>query len=175
MRPHPYRAALAAIALGLAVACSQPAAELEAKAGLAQAQATLDLAMQADRDFAGAVRQDGAKAAFLAWFEPEGSQFIGPGGVRSGAAAIAEPFGQSPPGFTMDWAPDGGIGAAGGDVAVTTGRYAMTTGGVQIEAGRYVTTWRKPAQGNWHVVLHTRVADPAAPLTSEPDPEGRPG
>jgi ketosteroid isomerase-like protein len=176
----PYRAALAAMVVVLAVACSGPSVGVDVKVGVKDAQATLDSAMQADRDFAAAVKKDGPKAAFLAWFEPEGSQFIDRGSMLEGAAAIAAPFEQSPPGFTLDWAPDGGHASAGDDFAVTTGRYAVKMDAQQIDAGRYVTTWRKNAEGAWKVVLDATIADPlavdpASAAPPAPDPDGRPG
>lgn len=174
-RKAPYRAAFAALIVVLAVACSGPSVGVDLKVNVKNEQVTLDSAMQADRDFAAAVKKDGPKAAFLAWFEAEGSRFIDRGSMLEGAAAIAEPFAQSPPGFTLEWAPDGGHASAGGDFAVTTGRYAVKVGAQQIDAGRYVTTWRKNAQGAWKVVLDATIADPSAPTTTTPDPEGRPG
>ena len=48
-------------------------------------------------------------------------------------------------------------------------------GDQQIDAGRYVTSWKKNAEGAWKVVLEATVSDPAAPPTTTPDPQGRPG
>ncbi len=175
MKRNPYRAALAALVVVLAVACSGPSVGVDVKVNVKNAQATLEAAMQADREFAAAVKKDGPKAAFLAWFEAEGSQFIDRGSMLVGATAIAAPFGQSPPGFTLEWAPDGGHASAAGEFAVTTGRYAVKLDAQQIDAGRYVTTWRKNAEGAWKVVLDATIADPSAPPTTTPDPEGRPG
>jgi ketosteroid isomerase-like protein len=171
----PYRAAFAAMIVVLAVACSGPSVGVDVKVDVKSAQATLDSAMQADRDFAAAVKKDGPKAAFLTWFEAEGSQFIDRGSMLQGAAAIAAPFEQSPPGFMLEWAPDGGHASGGGDFAVTTGRYTVKMDDQQIDAGRYVTTWRKNADGAWKVVLDATIADPSAPPTTTPDPNGRPG
>jgi len=174
---HPYRAAFAAIVTVLLVACSGPVAEMGAVAPAAEsAQATLDSALQADRDFAAAVAKDGPKAGFLAWFHATDSQFIQPGAYLKGAEAITAPFDQSPPGFTIGWTPDSGVASASGDFASTTGRYAVKMGDQTLEQGRYMTSWRKDEAGAWKVVMDATIPDPAnsgAPPT--PDPQGRPG
>lgn len=172
----PYRAAFAAIILGLLVACSGPSAGVDVKVEVKSPQATLDAALQADRDFAAAVAKDGAKAAFLAWFHPTDSQFVQPGVYLKGAEAIAAPFEQSPPGFAIGWTPDSGVASASGDFATTTGRYTVKMGDQTLEQGRYMTSWRKDEAGAWKVVMDATIADPPA-IASDipPDPDGRPG
>ncbi len=175
IKRHPYRAAFIAMLVALVVACSGSTdVGVTVDVGTTP-EKTLESAMQADREFAAAVKTDGLRKAFLAWFEPEGSQFIDRGSMLTGAAAIAAPFEQSPPGFMLEWAPDGGHASKAGDFAVTTGRYAVKMGDQQIDAGRYVTTWKKNAEGAWKVVLDATIADPLAPPTTTPDPDGRPG
>lgn len=178
----PYRAAFAAIALSLLVACSQggaPAAE-NAADPKAAAQVTLDSAMQADRDFAAMSKKEGPKAAFLQYMDAADGAFIQPGVVVTGAEKVAAGFEGSPADFNIDWAPDGGHGSASGDLAVTTGRYTINAGGQAIEQGRYVTVWRKDAAGALKAVMDLGVPDPATPPSTVPTPdkpdlEGRPG
>lgn len=179
----PYRAAFGAMALALLMACSgQNGPNVGVEVSVKSAATTLESAMQADRDFAAAVAKDGPKAAFLAWFEPTESQFIDAGSVLKGAAAIVAPFEQSPPDFKLEWSPDGGSGSASGDFAATTGRYTVKMGTQMLAQGRYMTAWRKNAEGAWKVVMDATVADPAAPPTApagptpdKPDFQGRPG
>lgn len=180
MKRNSYRAAFAAMLVALAVACSpsdKPAADVNVKVDIAgSAQATLEAALQADRDFAAAVAKDGPKAAFLAWFHPTDSQFVQPGAYLKGAAAIAAPFEQSPPDFAIGWTPDSGVASASGDFATTTGRYAVKMGDQTVEQGRYMTSWRKDEAGAWKVVMDATIADPAAPPpAAAPDTNGRPG
>lgn len=172
----PYRAALAAMIVVLAVACSGPSVGVDVKVEAKDPQATLDAALQADREFAAAVAKDGPKAAFLAWFHPTDSQFMQPGVYLKGAEAIAAPFEQSPPDFTIGWVPDSGVASASGDFATTTGRYAVKMGDQTLEQGRYMTSWRKDEAGAWKVVMDATIADPPG-ITSNipPDPDGRPG
>ena len=175
IKRHPYRAAFVAMLVALAVACSAGGAgpTVDLKGG---AEAALKSAMEADTAFAAAVKKDGLKTAFLAWFEPEGSQFIDRGSMLTGAAAIAAPSEQAPPGFALEWAPDGGHASSAGDFATTTGRYTVKMGDQQIDAGRYVTSWKKNAEGAWKVVLDATIADPPkSDVPPTPDPNGRPG
>ena len=163
--------------VALAVACSGAGGvdmSVSAKPG---AEATLQSAMEADKAFVADIKKNGLQAAFLAWFEPEGSQFIDRGSMLTGAANIAAPFAQSPPGFAIDWTPDGGHASDAGDFATTTGRYTVKMGDQQIDAGRYVTSWKKNAEGAWKVVLDATIADPpaATDVPPTPDPNGRPG
>jgi ketosteroid isomerase-like protein len=182
MKRNPYRAAFAAMTLSLVVACSPgeaPKAE-SATDTAAAVQASLESAMQADRDFAAMSKKDGPKAAFLQYMDPKDGAFFQPGVVVNGAEAIAAGFDGSPPGFGIDWAPDGGHGSASGDLAVTTGRYTIHVSGQPIEQGRYVTVWRKDAAGAFKGVMDLGVPDPAAqapatPTPERPDLEGRPG
>ena len=134
----PYRAALAAMIVVLAVACSGPSVGVDVKVEAKDPQATLDAALQADREFAAAVAKDGPKAAFLAWFHPTDSQFIDAGSYLKGAEAIAAPFEQSPPGFTIGWVPDSGVASPSGDFATTTGRFAVKMGDQTLQVGQIV-------------------------------------
>ena len=177
IKRHPYRAAFAAMLVTLVVACSGASGVDMSVAAKPGAEATLQSAMEADKAFVADIKKNGLQAAFLAWFEPEGSQFIDRGSMLTGAANIAAPFAQTPPGFMIDWTPDGGHASDAGDFATTTGRYTVKMGDQQIEAGRYVTSWKKNAEGAWKVVLDATIADPlpAGAVPPAPDPDGRPG
>src|SRR5690349_25041997 len=123
----PYRAAFAAMSLTLLVACSgQSGPKVAADPAAAQA-ASLEAAMQVDRDFAAAAKKDGIKAAFLKYMDKDGS-FIQPGAMINGGEKVAAGFDGSPPDFMVEWTPDGGHGSARGDLAVTTGLYAIAAG-----------------------------------------------
>jgi ketosteroid isomerase-like protein len=161
--------------VALAVACSGSSdVGLNVDIG-GSPEKTLEAAMQADRDFAAMAKAEGAQAAFRKYMHETDSKFLQPGVVVQGAENIAAGFAQSPPDFTADWAPDGGHGSASGDLAVTTGLYALSAGGQTIEKGRYVTVWSKDANGDLKATMDMSVPDPTAPPTTTPDPEGRPG
>jgi ketosteroid isomerase-like protein len=178
MKRSAYKYAFSAVLLSLAVACSgaeTTSAEVGAVEAVAGAEATLEAALQADRQFAAMAKAEGLKPAFLKYMHETDSKFLQPGAVVTGAAAIAAGFEQSPPGFMVDWTPDGGHGSASGDLAVTTGLYTISMGDQTIEKGRYVTVWGKNAAGELKATMDMSVPDPAAPPTTTPDPEGRPG
>jgi len=178
MTRGPYRYAFGAILLSLAVACSgadTSVATTSAVEAVAGAEATLEAALQADRQFAAMAKAEGLKPAFLKYMHETDSKLLQPGAVVTGAAAIAGGFDQSPPGFMVDWAPDGGHGSSSGDLAVTTGLYTISMGDQTIEKGRYVTVWGKDAAGQLKATMDMSVPDPVAPPTTTPDPEGRPG
>ena len=174
----PYRAAFAAISLALLVACSGESGPKAPADPVAAQTASLNAAMQVDREFAAAAKKDGIKAAFLKYMDKDGS-FIQPGVMVTGADKVAAGFDGSPPDFMVEWVPDGGHGSASGDMAVTTGPYTITTGGQAIEKGRYVTVWRKDAAGELKAVMDLGLADPPAPAgpatPDKPDFQGRPG
>ncbi len=178
MKRSTYKYAFGAILLSLVVACSGEVtvgAETSGVEAVAGAEATLEQALKADRDFAAMAKAEGLKPAFLKYMHSTDSKFLSPGAVVQGAEAIAAGFTGSPPDFMVSWTPDGGQGSASGDLAVTTGLYTITVGDQTIEKGRYVTVWGKDAAGELKATMDLSVPDPAAPPTTTPDPEGRPG
>ena len=66
------------------------------------------------------------------------------------------------PGFALSWTPTKADVAASGDMGNTAGTYEMTMGGV-TEKGRYVTSWKKQADGTWKVTDDIFNADAAPP------------
>lgn len=178
MKRSAYKYAFGAVLLSLAVACSgadTTGATTSAVEAVAGAEATLEAALQADRQFAAMSKAEGPKAAFLKYMHPTDSKFLQPGVVVQGAENIAGGFPTEPGAFSAEWTPDGGHGSASGDLAVTTGLYALSSGGQVIEKGRYVTVWTKDAAGELKATMDLSVPDPAAPPSTTPDPEGRPG
>lgn len=178
MKRSAYRYAFGAMIVALAVACS-PAPAVDNKAGVttvATPESSLAAAMEADRAFAAMAAAEGPKAAFLKYLDPADGKRIEPGTVITGAAEVAKLFDQTPPGFALEWTPDGGHGSTSGDLAVTTGRFTVKAGDQTLDQGRYVTVWRKDAAGELKAVMDLGVPDPAAPSGGgAPDPEGRPG
>jgi ketosteroid isomerase-like protein len=175
LKRHPYRAAFVAMLVALTVACSASTdVGLTVDVG-SSPEKTLEAAMQADRDFAAMAKAEGLKAAFLKYMHPTDSKFLSPGAVVQGAEAIAAGFAQSPPDFAIAWEPDGGHGAASGDLAVTTGLYTISMGAAPIEKGRYVTVWNRDAAGDLKATMDMSVPDPVVQPSTTPDPEGRPG
>jgi hypothetical protein len=182
MTREPYRVTFAAIAMCLMVACSpRPGIGVSATAEVKGPAATLASAMQADRDFSAFANKEGVGMgeAFGTFMDPRDSYLIAPGTMTKGAEAIRAEFATWPADLTMSWEPDGGEGAASGELAVTTGRYKRTRNGAVVAEGRYVTVWKKGAEGVWKGVMDIGSPDPASaavpPSLVEPDPNGRPG
>jgi len=107
-------------------------------------QALLD----ADRAFAEEARAHGLQAAFTG-FAATDALVLKAGGVERGRAAVEATFAGTE-NVDLRWEPLGGELAEGGDVGFTWGTWTRrlkgdATGAVQT--GRYLTTWRRTAQG----------------------------
>jgi ketosteroid isomerase-like protein len=137
--------ALAACATGCA-----PAAHVD------QERAAL---MAADRAWSETTKDPEKMASYIA----DGGSVYAPGmPVVTGGDAIRKMFTQmmAAPGFSLSWtATKAEVGAAG-DIGYTTGTYQSTVGGVS-EKGKYVTTWKKQADGTWKVTEDILNADEA--------------
>ena len=121
---------------GLAAGC--------AGAGMAENSEAL---MARDREWATTVK-DGDK--FLSFFAADGSLY--PFGMPkiSGTNALKEAWTQmsSAPGFALEFTPTKAM--VSGDLGYTTGTYKASMAGT-TESGKYVTIWRKQADGSWKV------------------------
>lgn len=121
--------------------------------------------MQADRDFAADVVRDGI-GAWVKWFATDGQQ-IGPGRQVVGHDAIRDYMSDtfSDPTAKLVWWPVSARISESGDLGYTIGRYearkSNPDGTVSVRAtGRYITIWRKQADGSWKVELDTGHPDP---------------
>ena len=141
------RATWVAMAMVLA-ACAQEESPLPADP---------NVLMEADRAFAAAVAEDGT-AAWVSWFAPDGAQIQPGSGEIMGHDAIRTLMaGLDDPNFSLSWQPLRADIAASGDLGWTTGSYVSEGIGPNGEPrrgqGRYVTIWRKQADGSWKVVM----------------------
>lgn len=174
--------ALASVALSLGVvsACDTEVRVThdydESKVGQAQviaSQEVLDEVFKADQAFSDYAQIGGVAAAFAEYMDVTDGVMISPGEVTKGADAIGAAFSDWPADLEMKWSPDMGHASAFGDLAVTSGRYVRTRNGETVGEGRYVTAWRKNAEGEWKAVMD--IGNPDPPPAPPPDPEGRPG
>ena len=86
-----------------------------------------------------------------------------------GTDAIRKTFSEmtAAPGFALSWTPTRADVAASGDLGTTVGTYEMSMAG-SSEKGKYVTVWRKQADGSWKVVDDIFNADaPTQPSAGE--------
>lgn len=118
-------------------------------------------ALAADRAFAAMAAKDGPAAAFAAWYAADGA-FIDQGQITRGVRAVASGFGD----FRISWEPDEVHASVAGDLAVTTGRYSIMSSGNLVEAGRYLTVWRRTDRNGWKVMIGSKDPDPATRETS---------
>jgi len=130
--------------------------------------APIDAVLDADRAFAAAAKQNGARAAFVEFAAPDAIMFRQGVGPVKGIAAIGQAF-ASPETATAAWEPEGGEIAASGDLAYTWGYFAWTAVagpnvGKPPATGNYVSIWRKQPDGRWKWVIDLGVnAPPKAP------------
>src|SRR2546430_16203848 len=102
---------------------------------------------------------------FVSYYAPDGTVYQPAMAKVTGAQAIKAQAGQMMAlrGFSLGWTPAKADVGKGGDVGYTTGTYAMTmknaAGNPATEAGKYVTVWKKQADGSWKVVEDIFNAD----------------
>ncbi|HEX6860841.1 MAG TPA: nuclear transport factor 2 family protein [Caulobacteraceae bacterium] len=104
---------------------------------------------QADVAFAQRAQVVPIAQAFAEFMDAkEGMMFSGP---VIGREAIFEAMGGAAPSpVVLEWVPTQWWGSKGGDMGVTTGDWRRTyKDGRPVRTGRYVTVWRKNANGEW--------------------------
>lgn len=123
---------------GLAAGC-QPAPSEQDRAAL----------MAVDREWSASIKD---LDKFMSFYAPDASVYppgmplvTGTGPIREAMAKMT-----SAPGFALEFTPSKAEIAASGDVAYTTGSYQANFGGT-AETGKYVTVWKKAADGQWKV------------------------
>ena len=119
--------------------------------------------MKADREFAAAAKQHGVAIAFREFAAPEALSLpMGETPIR-GREAIFEAMSAFPPGELL-WQPVGADLARSGDLGYTWGTYEFRThdaeGKPATRHGKYLTVWKKQADGAWKIVVDTGNASP---------------
>jgi ketosteroid isomerase-like protein len=125
--------------------------------------ATRNALMDADRAFnraTAARRTDG----WMEFFAEDG-QMMRSSGITGRAAireAMAKAFADTA--FSLTWEPLQADAGAAGDLGYTNGRYEArfrdAKGNPVVRTGRYLTVWKKQADGSWKVVRDIGVQDP---------------
>lgn len=123
-------------------------------AGASVAQPS-DALMARDREWSTTVK-DSDK--FLSFFAADASiyAFGMPKVTGTNALRDAWKMMSSAPGFALEFTPDKAI--VTGDLGYTTGTYKSSMAGVN-ETGKYLTVWRKQADGSWKVAEDSFNAD----------------
>ena len=111
-----------------------------------------DQLMAVDNAFAAYSREHGAAEAFRAFMDPKDSREFGGGDPVRGAEAIYQAQGgDKPAAAKLTWTASEAFASKAGDMGVTWGRWIDTPNDPSKKpiTGRYVTVWRKDAEGHW--------------------------
>jgi ketosteroid isomerase-like protein len=91
---------------------------------------------------------------------PDQPAYVGKAAIRDMVAAT-----MTIPGFHVTWTPDTALVSAAGDLAYTFGSNEFTmadsTGQLVTTRGRYLTIWRKDADGRWRCAMDYGTTAPA--------------
>jgi ketosteroid isomerase-like protein len=105
-------------------------------------------------------------AAFADWFAEDGVALGNGAAPLVGRVAIAKSANWSPKAYQLVWTPTDAAMGPSGDVGYTWGHFEGhskdANGNPVVTSGRYITIWRKQADGNWKVVLDAGANEPAA-------------
>ncbi|WP_395075377.1 YybH family protein [Hyphococcus sp.] len=119
--------------------------------------------LAADTAFAKMAQDESVPAAFAAyaaedvWMFPEGQD------AYQGRDKLVARFAGWPEGATLEWFPQNGMAASGGDFGFTWGRYTFTAksdSGDNVGHGKYVSIWRKE-NGAWKFVADIGNSGPS--------------
>ncbi|MGA7106804.1 MAG: nuclear transport factor 2 family protein [Terracidiphilus sp.] len=104
-------------------------------------------------------------AAFADWFAEDGVALGNGTAPVVGKVAIAKSAAWSPREYQLTWTPTDGTMGPSGDMGYTWGHFEGhskdANGNPVTTSGRYITIWRKQADGSWKVVLDAGANEPA--------------
>jgi ketosteroid isomerase-like protein len=127
-------------------------------------------AWAADVAFAARAAEVGTAKAFREYMSDPDSAMFGGGAepARGPDEIYAAHGGDAPAKGKLEWAPVEAWGSAGGDMAVTTGKWTSTSfdAARPPRTGRYVSVWRKNAKGEWKAIVD--IGNPDPPPTPKP-------
>jgi ketosteroid isomerase-like protein len=114
--------------------------------------------------FAKDVAEKGGEG-FAAWFADDGVTLGNGAAPVVGKAAIEKSTSWSPRDYQLTWTPTDAVMGPSGDIGYTwghfKGRSKDANGNPVTTTGRYITIWRKQADGGWKVVLDAGSNEPA--------------
>ncbi|MFZ0746129.1 MAG: nuclear transport factor 2 family protein [Terracidiphilus sp.] len=105
-------------------------------------------------------------AAFADWFAEDGVALGNGVAPVVGRVAIEKSATWLPKDYQLTWTPTDGVMGPSGDMGYTWGHFEGhskdAAGNPVTTSGRYITIWRKQADGTWKVVLDAGANEPAA-------------
>jgi ketosteroid isomerase-like protein len=156
---------LLGIPLLVMAACTQaPKVDVEAERAALLAADKAWSQMVSDMDKVTSVLADDA-----AFFGNGMPRIVGKAAIRQAWTDMSKA-----PGFSIGWVPEGAVVAKSGDLGYTFGSNQFTLNdakGAQVTTkGKYVTIWRKQADGSWKVIMDTGNDDapPASSAAAKP-------
>lgn len=118
-----------------------------------------------DAKFARDVRERGG-AAFADWFAEDGVALNNGQAPLIGLVAIAKSANWDPKVYQLTWTPTDAQMGPSGDMGYTWGHFEGQSkdaaGNPVTTSGRYITVWRRQANGTWKVALDAGANEPAA-------------
>jgi ketosteroid isomerase-like protein len=99
-----------------------------------------------------------------AWFAPDGVLLGNGAAPVIGKVAIERFASWSPKDYQLTWTPTDAVLGPSGDMGYTwshyEGRSKDANGNPVVTSGRFITIWRREADGSWKVVLDAGANDP---------------
>jgi len=116
-------------------------------------------AQDADSAFAAVSLARGPGAAFGEWAAADAMLLGAAPKPRQGPAAMRDAFKNFPRDGTFHWAPVRSLGAAGDGLAFTSGDAFNIVGGKRSQS-KYITVWRREADGRWRFIFDSGSGRP---------------
>jgi ketosteroid isomerase-like protein/quercetin dioxygenase-like cupin family protein len=115
--------------------------------------------MAADREWSQTTKEP---ETFVSYFADGASIYPPAMPIVTGGEAIRKTFAEmsTAPGFALSWTATKAEVGTSGDLGYTSGTYQMSMGGA-TEKGKYITVWKKQADGSWKVTEDIFNADAA--------------
>ena len=105
-------------------------------------------------------------AGFTDWFAEDGVALGNAAAPLVGKVAIAKSANWDPKAYQLTWTPTDALMGPSGDMGYTWGHFEGhskdANGNPVTTTGRYMTIWRKGADGQWKVVLDAGANEPVA-------------
>lgn len=121
--------------------------------------------MELEGRFGQAVAAGGGKA-FAAWFADDAVTLNNGRPAVLGRANIAAQAQWDPKTYQLTWSPEGAQMGPSNDMGFTWGHYEGhskdANGQPVVISGRYITLWKKVADGSWKVAMDASANDPPA-------------
>lgn len=121
--------------------------------------------MELEGRFGQAVAAGGGKA-FAAWFADDAVTLNNGRPAVLGRANIAAQAQWDPKTYQLTWSPEGAQMGPSNDMGFTWGHYEGhskdASGQPVVISGRYITLWKKVADGSWKVAMDASANDPPA-------------